>query len=60
MSKLSKNGKYVVLDSARISYDSSTNTIRLTAKDDDLSKGFAVTLNTGTETEQSARELLKS
>lgn len=60
MSKLSKNGKYVVLDSARLSFDPSTNIIRLTAKDGDLSKGFALTLNTGTETEQSARELLKS
>lgn len=58
MSKVSKNNKYVTLENVRLSYDEVDNVIRLTAKDDDLPNGFALTLNRGTETEEKAYNLL--
>lgn len=60
MSKKSHKKNYAVLDSARVSYDESTDSIHLTAKDKDFEKGdsFHVVLSKGTSTEKTLRKLL--
>lgn len=60
MSKKSHKKNYAVLDSARVSYDESTDSIHLTAKDEDFEKGdsFHVVLSKGTPTEKTLRKLL--
>lgn len=59
MSKKSNNGRYLTLDNCRVFYNQKDNTISLTTTDEDMAgKPFRVTLNQGTESEQSLRELL--
>lgn len=60
MGKKSQKKNYVVLDSARVSYNELTDSIHLTAKDKGFEKGdpFHVVLSKGTTTENTLRKLL--
>lgn len=59
MSKISKNKKYLELEGVRVYINKKDNTIQLISTDEDLTgKPFQITLNQGTPSEQSLRELL--
>lgn len=59
MSKTPKNKKYLELQGVRIYHNKKDNSIQLISTDPDLTgKPFHITLNHGTETEKSIRELL--
>jgi len=58
MSKITKNGKNVIVEMA-VSYDHKNDSIIITPHDEDMiGKPFAITLNYATDAEKSLRELL--
>lgn len=59
MSKISKNKKYLELEGVRVYVNPKDNTIQIISTDEDLTgKPFQITLNQGTPSEQSLREIL--
>jgi Mrp family chromosome partitioning ATPase len=59
MSKTHPSRKYVTLDDVRATYDRKNDTIHLTSGDPDVQAGgFHLSLNRGTQTEKTLRELL--
>lgn len=60
MSTVSNNKKFVELDGVRIFHDKKDNTISIISTDEDLvGKPFKITLNRGTDSEVTIRELLR-
>lgn len=60
MAYVAENKKFVELSGMRAFYDHKANTIKLISTDEDLvGKPFSITLNQGTETEATLRELLE-
>ena len=59
MSTTHPSRKYVTLDDVRATYDRKNDTIHLTSGDPDVQAGgFHISLNRGTQTEKTLRELL--
>lgn len=59
MSKTDENKKYVTLENVRVSYLKKNDTIHITTTDPDVQAGgFHLTLNKGTQTEETLRDLL--
>lgn len=59
MSKIPRNKKYLELEGIRVYHDKKDGSIQLISTDSDLKgKPFHITLNQGTQTERSVRELL--
>jgi cellulose biosynthesis protein BcsQ len=59
MSKTDKNKKFVTLEGVRASYKAKDDTIHLTSTDPDVqASGFHLSLNKGTQTEKTLRNLL--
>lgn len=60
MAKEAHANKYLILDSVRVLYDDKTDSVHLTAKDEDFEKGdkFHVVLSKDTPTERTLRKLL--
>lgn len=60
MSNTPKNKKYVELDKVRVYFNKNENSIQIISKDKDLAgKPFQITLNKGTDSEQTLRDLLQ-
>lgn len=59
MSKLTKNGKNLILENVIISYNHKDDNIYITSQDEDIAgEPFCISLNQSTDTEQTLRKLL--
>lgn len=59
MSTISENGKYINLNDVKIYYNKKEDTIQIISHDEDLvGKPFKITLNQGSESENTLREIL--